>query len=65
MKISTTKSEKTDREKVLRWLKVINETDAKVIAEVIEQCSKDNEARAFYVSMYDKLDEDVKKQLTG
>jgi hypothetical protein len=44
--------EQTDREKVLAWLKQINETDPACIAEVIEQCAKDKEARVFYVGLY-------------
>lgn len=49
--MTTSNNQKTDRQKVLDWLKQINETDPKCIAEVIEQCSKDAEARAFYVKL--------------
>lgn len=45
-------NEPTDREKVLAWLKFINEDDPKIISEVIEVCSKDIEARKYFVKRY-------------
>jgi len=39
----------SDREKVLAWLKYVNETDQAIIDEVLAQCSTDKEARAYYV----------------
>lgn len=39
----------TDRERVLKWLAHIGETDQAVIDEVINQCRTDKEARAYYV----------------
>lgn len=50
-----TNTEKTDRQKVLEWLKLIGETDPACIAEVIEQCSKSNEARAYYVARHSEV----------
>lgn len=41
-----------DRAKVNKWLDHINETDQSCRNEVLEQCSKDPEARAFYVGLY-------------
>ena len=45
--------ELTDREKVLAWLSYIGETDPRCIAEVIEQCSTDVEARRSYVAKWE------------
>ena len=40
----------TDRDIILDWLARINETDKVQIAFVIEQCSKDKEAREYYLN---------------
>jgi len=45
----------SDRQKVLEWLSRIGETDPVAISEVIELCSKDLDARRFYVGLHDKL----------
>ena len=42
----------TDRERVTAWLAEINETDPACIAAVMEQCSTDPEARAYYSAQY-------------
>lgn len=47
--------EKSDREKVLIWLQSIGEDDPRCIAEVIEQCAKDVEARKYYLSRYNEI----------
>jgi len=39
----------SDRTKVNAWLDRINETDEACRAEVLDQCAKDPEARAYYV----------------
>lgn len=41
-----------DREKVTAWLDHIQEKDEACRAEVLEQCAKDKEARAYYVKRY-------------
>lgn len=46
--------EKTDRQKVLEWLKSIGEDDPKCISDVIELCSKDLEARRYFVNRYEQ-----------
>lgn len=51
-KLSEVKQQATDRDKVNKWLDHINETDPSCRNEVLEQCSKDPEARAFYVGLY-------------
>lgn len=43
----------SDRQKVEAWLDKINEHDPACRAEVMEQCAKDREARAYYVSRYE------------
>ncbi len=39
----------TDREKIASWLAHIGETDPATIAEVMEHCRTDKQARAYYV----------------
>ena len=43
---------KTDRQKVNTWLDSINETDQATRDEVLGQCAKDKDARAYYVNQY-------------
>lgn len=43
----------SDRAKVNAWLDYINETDQSCRDEVLEQCAKDDESRAYYVRRYD------------
>ncbi len=45
---------KTDREKVNLWLDHINETDEACRAEVLQACSDDKLARAYYIFRYTK-----------
>lgn len=44
----------SDRQKVEAWLTQIGEHDEAIRAEVIEQCAKDREARAYYVLRYEQ-----------
>lgn len=46
--------DKSDRAKVNLWLTKIGEHDEACRAEVIEQCAKDREARAYYVLRYEQ-----------
>ena len=52
MKLAELKSRDTDRQKVNLWLDHINENDQAIRAEVLENCAKDVECRAYYVSRY-------------
>ena len=52
--LSKLKSGGTDRAKVLEWLKFIGEDDEDCINEVLDRCKTDPEARAFYVSCYER-----------
>jgi len=49
-KLSKVKAASENRKKVLDWLDKIGETDEACRAEVLEQCAKDQEARAYYVA---------------
>lgn len=53
--LSGLKNQMSDREKVLKWLEAINETDPECINEVIEQCASDPQARAYYVGRYEQM----------
>lgn len=46
--------ENNDRAKVNAWLDYINEKYEACRKEVIEQCAKDKEARAYYVKRYEQ-----------
>jgi len=48
-KLTKLKNASKDRQKVTDWLDRINETDEACRAEVLDQCAKDPEARAYYV----------------
>jgi len=48
-KLTKLKNASKDRQKVNDWLDRINETDEACRAEVLDQCAKDPEARAYYV----------------
>ena len=48
-KLTRLKNASKDRQKVNDWLDRINETDEACRAEVLDQCAKDPEARAYYV----------------
>ena len=48
-KLSKVKAASENRKKVLDWLDKIGETDEACRAEVLDQCAKDPEARAYYV----------------
>ena len=48
-KLTKLKNASKDRQKVNNWLDRINETDEACRAEVLDQCAKDPEARAYYV----------------
>lgn len=45
----------SDRAKVNAWLDFIGETDESCRKEVLEQCSKDKEARAYYLEQYREI----------
>ena len=47
--------DKSDRAKVNLWLDHIQEFDKPTRDEVIEHCSKDVSARAYYVAKYDNI----------
>ena len=49
-KLRKLKAASENRKKVLDWLDKIGETDEACRAEVLEQCAKDPEARAYYVA---------------
>jgi len=49
-KLTRLKNASKDRQKVNDWLDRINETDEACRAEVLDQCAKDPEARAYYVA---------------
>ena len=49
-KLTKLKNASQDRAKVNDWLDRINETDEACRTEVLEQCAKDPEARAYYVA---------------
>jgi len=49
-KLTKLKNASKDRQKVNNWLDRINETDEACRAEVLDQCAKDPEARAYYVA---------------
>jgi len=49
-KLSKVKAASENRKKVLDWLDKIGETDEACRAEVLDQCAKDPEARAYYVA---------------
>lgn len=53
-KLSQLKNKDTDRAKVLAWLAHINETDQRCIAEVMEACTNDPEARKYYLMKYEQ-----------
>ncbi len=44
----------TDRQKVLAWLKFINEDDQTIIDDVIHHCKTDPEARKYFVARHDE-----------
>ena len=44
----------TDRQKVLAWLKFINEDDQAIIDDVIHHCKTDPEARKYFVARHDE-----------
>lgn len=44
-----------DRAKINAWLDHIGEDDPACRDEVLEQCAKDKDARAYYVSRYNEL----------
>lgn len=52
MGLAELKRAQSDRQKVELWLTKIGEHDEACRAEVIEQCAKDREARAYYVGRY-------------
>ena len=54
-KFSKVKAASENRKKVLDWLDKIGETDEACRAEVLEQCAKDQEARAYYVMRSEEL----------
>jgi len=54
-KLSKVKAASENRKKVLDWLDKIGETDEACRAEVLEQCAKDQEARAYYVMRSEEL----------
>lgn len=51
-KLEALKNEHTDRDKVNKWLDHIMEFDESIRNHVLEQCSKDIEARRYYVKRY-------------
>ena len=54
-KLTKLKNASKDRQKVNNWLDRINETDEACRAEVLDQCAKDPEARAYYVSRSEEV----------
>lgn len=52
-KLSELKTRDTDRNKVNLWLDHINEHDEPTRAEVLNQCAKDKDARAYFVGRYE------------
>jgi len=54
-KLTRLKNASKDRQKVNDWLDRINETDEACRAEVLDQCAKDPEARAYYVMRSEEL----------
>ena len=50
----------SDRQRVERWLNSIGETDQACRDEVLEQCKADLAARAYYVAMYEQLEQCAK-----
>jgi len=54
-KLTKLKNASKDRQKVNDWLDRINETDEACRAEVLDQCAKDPEARAYYVMRSEEL----------
>ena len=44
----------TDRQKVLAWLKFINEDDQTIIDDVIHHCKTDPEARKYFVARHEE-----------
>lgn len=53
--LANLKDQMSDKEKIIIWLNIIEETDQDCINEVIDQCSKDKEARKYYVSRYEGI----------
>lgn len=54
-KLNQLKTADTDRAKVERWLDHIKEFDQECRTEVLNQCAKDKEARAYYVKRSNEI----------
>ena len=54
-KLTKLKNASKDRQKVNNWLDRIDETDEACRAEILEQCAKYPEARAYYVMRSEEL----------
>ena len=53
-KLNQLKTRDTDKSKINAWLDKIGETDQACRDEVIELCKNNTEARAYYVSRYER-----------
>lgn len=52
MNLAELKQWQSDREKILAWLKRIEETDPALIDETLTNCECDPEVRAFFVAKF-------------
>lgn len=53
-KLAQLVNEAPDRVKINKWLDYINEKDQSIRDELLERCSKDIEARRYYVKRYEQ-----------